>query len=327
MTTYRRNIIVGVTVLTALASLAWMVLKFGGNLASPFSPEQMFVRFRSDRADGLGTGSGIFYLGVEVGRITRIDLDPVNGGVTMTAMVNRQPSLPANVEGYIRINTFIGGSTSVMLETLGPPTGTLQPNAELVAKYVGLAVLPPELAEMAREISAAVRQYRETNVIVHIDEQVQRLGKVLDSIDSLVGDPQLREDVRQAIANLRQTSEQAQRIAGDVEKFSGNLESLRSDAAETLGSARKTFTTADEEIRKLSREFTDRLGQATQLMKQVSSTLEKIERGDGTAGALLTDRRLYEGLVDTTRELQIAIRDLQRLIRQWEQEGVPMRLR
>jgi hypothetical protein len=62
-------------------------------------------------------------------------------------------------------------------------------------------------------------------------------------------------------------------------------------------------------------------------MKQVSSTLEKIERGDGTAGALLTDRRLYEGLVDTTRELQIAIRDLQRLIRQWEQEGVPMRLR
>jgi DNA repair exonuclease SbcCD ATPase subunit len=245
----------------------------------------------------------------------------------MTAMVNRQPSLPANVEGYIRINTFIGGSTSVMLETLGPPTGTLQPNAELVAKYVGLAVLPPELAEMAREISAAVRQYRETNVIVHIDEQVQRLGKVLDSIDSLVGDPQLREDVRQAIANLRQTSEQAQRIAGDVEKFSGNLESLRSDAAETLGSARKTFTTADEEIRKLSREFTDRLGQATQLMKQVSSTLEKIERGDGTAGALLTDRRLYEGLVDTTRELQIAIRDLQRLIRQWEQEGVPMRLR
>ena len=216
MTTYRRNIIVGVTVLTALASLAWMILKFGGNLASPFSPEQMFVRFRSDRADGLGTGSGIFYLGVEVGRITRIDLDPVNGGVTMTAMVNRQPTLPANVEGYIRINTFIGGSTSVMLETLGAPEGTLQPNAELVAKYVGLAVLPPELSEMAREISAAVRQYRETNVIVHIDEQVTRLGKVLDSIDSLVGDPQLREDVRQSLSNLRQTSEQVQRIAGGI---------------------------------------------------------------------------------------------------------------
>lgn len=327
MTTYRRNIIVGVTVLTALASLAWMILKFGGNLASPFSPEQMFVRFRSDRADGLGTGSGVFYLGVEVGRLTRIDLDPVNGGVTMTAMINRQPPLPANVEGAIRINTFIGGSTSVMLETDGPPTGTLQPNAELVARYVGLAVLPPELSEMAREISAAVRQYRETNVIVHIDEQVQRLGTVLDSIDALVGDPKLREDVKQAVASLRQTGEQAQRIAAEVERFAGRLDGLGDNAAETLAAARKTFTTADEELRSLSREFTQRLNQATQLMKQVSSTLERIERGDGTAGALVTDRRLYEGLVDSTRELQIALRDLQRLVRQWEQEGVPMRLR
>ena len=62
-------------------------------------------------------------------------------------------------------------------------------------------------------------------------------------------------------------------------------------------------------------------------MDQFQSIAEKVEKGQGTAGALVNDPKLYESLVDTSRELNLTIKDLQRLVQQWEQEGVTLKLK
>jgi hypothetical protein len=41
----------------------------------------------------------------------------------------------------------------------------------------------------------------------------------------------------------------------------------------------------------------------------------------------MNDPRLYQSLVDTSRELNATVTDLRLLIEQWEQEGVPLKLK
>ena len=48
----------------------------------------------------------------------------------------------------------------------------------------------------------------------------------------------------------------------------------------------------------------------------------KIDEGKGTAGALVNDPKLYESLADTAAELNLMVKDMRRLLAQWEQEGI-----
>ena len=52
MSNYRRNVLVGVTVLASMVMLGWMILRFGGSLGAPFAGKTMPVRFVTERADG-----------------------------------------------------------------------------------------------------------------------------------------------------------------------------------------------------------------------------------------------------------------------------------
>jgi DNA-binding Lrp family transcriptional regulator len=41
----------------------------------------------------------------------------------------------------------------------------------------------------------------------------------------------------------------------------------------------------------------------------------------------VNDPRLYESLVETAKELNATVSDLRRLVNQWEQEGVSLKLK
>jgi hypothetical protein len=40
----------------------------------------------------------------------------------------------------------------------------------------------------------------------------------------------------------------------------------------------------------------------------------------------VNDPKLYQGLVDVTQQLNLTVTDLRRLVQQWEQEGVSLKL-
>ena len=62
------------------------------------------------------------------------------------------------------------------------------------------------------------------------------------------------------------------------------------------------------------------------VLDQFQTAAAKINQGKGTAGLLINDPKLYESLVDVSKTLNATVADLQRLIQQWEQEGVPLKL-
>jgi len=68
-------------------------------------------------------------------------------------------------------------------------------------------------------------------------------------------------------------------------------------------------------------------GKLGNVLDRLDSVANKIDQGKGTAGLLVNDARLYQGLVDTSKDLNLTIKDLQRVVQQWEQEGIALKLK
>jgi ABC-type transporter Mla subunit MlaD len=234
--------------------------------------------------------------------------------------VDKAPPLPANLQGLIRSVGLVGGGASMNLELVGTqPEGHLVAGQELPAKFIGLDLLPPEFAELAAELKKTSQQLRESNVITDLDEtvkstrvQIEKAGRLMDSFQEIAGDQKLRDDLRASLANIRAATE-------NTDRLSKKLETVVDDAGTTVKSTQA-------HIDDLARQMSDRLEQASKILASFQSISAKIDNGKGTAGLLVNDPKLYAGLVDTVQQLNLTIKDLQRLAQQWEQEGVSFKL-
>ncbi|HVT88838.1 MAG TPA: MlaD family protein [Tepidisphaeraceae bacterium] len=328
MSPYRRNVMVGAVVLCGLGILLWMLMQFGANIVTPFAPASIKIHFVAERADGLSSGSAVLYRGVTVGQIEKVTRADDGLRVNIDASIEKSPPLPANIQAVIHIPNLLGSGTVIDLLLDGDtPKGTLAEGAQFEALFGGLAIIPPELTQLANELRATAKQLRESNLVGHINDQVQNVGKLIDSVQTLVADPKLRMDLTASITNIREVTDKANRIAANVEKFSTDLPNISSSANQAIGDVRATVAKTQADIDDLSKQLHQRMEQVSGLLSTFESVATKIDKGQGTAGLLVNDPRLYENLVDTARELHAATADVKRLIEQWEKEGASLKLK
>jgi phospholipid/cholesterol/gamma-HCH transport system substrate-binding protein len=304
----RRNIMVGLVVLLGLGIVTWMILLFAGRMASLFAAPGLAVTMKTDRADGVSQGSSIYYRGVAAGRVTGVHLDSDNQGVVVLTEINKQPTLPANLKPVIRTQSAFGNAAQIDLEVDGAPSGQLTAGTTLTAVYEGSGLIPKQFTELAEEVRRQQLLQHLDQAVLSIKEQSERAGRLLVSFQELVGDPQTRNDLRTAVANMRVATESAVRVGNSLEKFSGRLDQIGDKADAGLGDLRGAVAKLDG------------------ILDRFQSVSNKIDQGKGTAGLLVNDPKLYQGLVDTTKELNLTIASLQRVVQQWEQEGVTLKL-
>lgn len=297
MPAFRRNVLVGLTVLVAMVALGWMILRFANKAANFFLAKGIPIVIRSDRANGVAEGSPIQYLGVNVGRVTGVRRVAGEDRIRIDALLDAEPPLPANVRGAIKATSALGPSAAIMLDTVGPPApeAFLEAGDQIDADYV------PDIMSLGDDI-------RRTELINHLDEtvqavreQVEEVGKLVRSTREYVDDPRTKKDVRRAMENVVEVTENAKTISGDLKKFSARLDDLGGSVGQRL----------------------DELAVSLQHFQSVAN---KIDQGKGSAGQLVNDPKLYDSLADAAAELSLTIQDLRRLVRQWEEEGLAFKL-
>ena len=324
---------VGVTVLTGIFLLGVLMLKFGALPVQWFGPKRFRVQLVVPRADGLSPGSTVTYLGVSAGAIESIRRSADQTQVVIVALMEAGNPPPANVVGRIK-SQIVGGGSSVSLEVPGgKPEGKLKENATVPTTFVGVDIIPPEFAQLATELRVTVQQVREAKLAEHLDQTIQtfraqaeKIGKLAESLDNTVGDPKLREDLKASIANFRAATETAGRVASNLDKFSAKLESMGDNLNTVTTNANLTITKTQGHIDDLAKRMDDRLLQVSRLLEQFQSIAGKVDEGKGTAGLLINDAKLYESLVNTSKELNLTITDLKLLVKQWTDEGVSIKL-
>lgn len=337
--------------------LGWMILRFSDMPLRIFLKAQMPVEFHASGAEGISEGSPVLYLGVSVGRVTGIRRGVDDLSVIIDAAVDQDPPLPGNVEAVIRTQILGGGSSislvlrpaegangtdSATRPTTGRkglvPMGRLQAGQIVRARFIGYDILPPEvlalvddLTQTSEELRRIGQRFRESDLIgklvVTVDtlnEDIGKAGKVLDKVDALVGDEAMRKNVHDAVANFRDVSEMARRIGQNIEKLSTDANARMNQLADR---GDKVLGTAQGRIEDLSKQLSERLGQADKIFRELESAAKKLNEGKGSAGMLLNDPALFEGLLEVSRELKLTIQDIRRVVEGWEAEGVPLKLK
>ncbi|MGC4030625.1 MAG: MlaD family protein [Tepidisphaeraceae bacterium] len=320
MSTYRRNVAVGVTVLAALIMLGWMILRFGANIAKPFAGEMIPVKFVTDRADGVSDGSNVIFRGVVVGRVLKVWRDSDMKQVWAEAEVDAQPPLPAKLSAGIIQSSLLGSGANLIVEADADSQGNLVAGTTIPAHFVGLNLVPPEL-------SAIAKQLKDENFVGNLNGRVTQAAKLIDEaqqtlagLNKVVNDEKFRQDLQASMANIRAASESAKAVTAKADAIASNVDS-------TVNTVNTTAKSAQAKLDEISKSIQARLDQTAATLEAVAGITKKINDGSGTAGKLVNDPKLYAGLVSTTDELNAAVKDLRRLIQQWEQEGVTAKLR
>ena len=316
-----RNIVVGVVVILAGVALGWMVLRFSSMPMNALFAKGTAFTVTANRADGLSDGSSVTYLGVTVGRVLSVKRVPNQSQVEISAVLNKGETLPSNVVGIIRPQGPLSPAAAVQFDTAGPPSPQpLADGAVVKAAFGGGGVIPPEFTDLARSI-------QEQKLVAHLDEtilemrtQLLKAGAAMDSLNAVVGDPRLREDLAAAMASIKSTSQ-------NLDKFAIKLDGVAEETTDTLKQVRTTLAGADTKLESLTKQVGDRLTQTGDLLDKLNAVATRVDKGEGTLGKLANDPRLYESIIDASAELNLTIKDLRRLVAQWEQEGFSLKLK
>lgn len=344
MTSRRKNILVGLTVLGALAIMGWMILQFGGRVGGFLGGATYAVKMATPRANGLSEGAPVQYLGTPVGRVETISLNSTRTGFDVELRINSDTDLPANVSAAIRSINRISGASAVVLEpTDDMPRGSLREEAGvrvIQAAVSGSDIVPDEVTALAEELRIAVHEMRESGLLDNFNRQLEQVGELARSMHELVGDEAVRGDVRASVTSIREAAASAERIGKQLEEFTTRLESMQTETSALITEVRDTTTTvkrsaehADqailathENVESMAREMLARLEQMSGVLSDVEAITSAVADGKGTAGKMVNDDRLYEGLVLNLRLLEELLGTGNRLLAQWEQEGVSLHL-
>ncbi len=68
----------------------------------------------------------------------------------------------------------------------------------------------------------------------------------------------------------------------------------------------------------------DKLGE---VMTNLDSVLDKINDGQGTAGKLVNDGRLYEQLLEDSKQLHLVLQDMKTFVTESTEKGISIKLK
>lgn len=291
---------VGFVFLVALVVLgfATLVVRNVSPAALLFGTQEAYFYVKADHAMGLQEGDYVRCDGVPFGKVKRVFLTEPEPGGKFGVRIHCRLYEPVQLfEGYkIVIEGFalIGGAYVSIHR--GDPTSRV-----VKAEIRGHDLDDPRAALPSITDVGAMKKASE----VLTDNE----GKIRDVLASL----------REASAGFRDLLDGLRKGEGFVPE---QIRGVRTDLSDALSGVRKsaeeTLQTAQEEIRKISadartalRTGDDMLRTAKAAADSLKEAVDKIRRGEGTAGKLLNSSEAHDELVRLLKDARAAIENLQ----------------
>jgi len=303
----RRNIIVGLFVVTAVCAIMWLIFKFGDLpvKVSEIHSFQVFVQF--PKADGVQKDTPVRFCGYQIGRVIKIKaperLKDLKTGLEyhQTVAVLGIDKKYANIPSNVNVKVMTRGLGSSYIEfTLDPelPLAPRDPNRPETIYLVDKMLLQGATG-MTSEFFPEESQKK-------LDQLADKLDKFVSNANDIFGDSNNKKNIKATLANLSEATKQASQTLKEFQKFS---------ATSTV-----TLRNVDNNIEKVGEELSE-------MMSQLSMILEKVNSGQGTAGKLINDGQLYENLLENTEQLQSLLEELESFLAKANKKGLPIKLK
>lgn len=237
--------------------------------------------------------------GLTIGKVYDMkELDKTVSGVTVTITLTRDVDIPVNSVAYITAPLGGLGSASIIVEKGDAPT--FLKNGDSLSTRIDEGLFGGLSAEVAPTLSK-------------IRNALDSLNRVFGNINTLF-DANTKGNLHMMITNLAQATGSLNKMLAEdgtlaatmnnVNSITGNLKK-NNDSITAIVSNTKQFT---ERLAKLDLQQTmDTLQSAVSTLK---GAINKISSKEGTLGALINDKAVYNKLQDVLLSAEILIDDL-----------------
>jgi len=250
------------------------------------------------QVEGLNTASPVFINGYQVGRVA--DLDPVDqnlSGILVTIHLSGDLNIPVNSTTTIE-KSLLGTTTLKIMKGDSPNyvnDGDTLPSRQM----------PDLFSQVNTYLTPAVDNINKT--LVGLQTTLKRVNSILD--------PEAEKNIHALLKNINTTSQSLTQLldpqAGslahtlkNVEAFSAGLASKNEKIDGTLSNL-KDFSGQLAETK--VKETVDELKTA---LSKLEATISKLNSKEGTVGALLNERKLYEEFRQSNRSLNTLLDDI-----------------
>jgi len=331
----KRNTIVGLFALVGLVVMCVLVFIFGGGKSLLSNTYDIRVHFPKGVV-GVAEGQGVTLNGKRIGETKAVEFhDPaeLSTGVDVIVAVENKYDIPkdsailvaASIMGFgrpaIRLvihdqpgpeklphdgKGIIRGQMVEMLDQMLPPEiqNTLTTSAGRIGDLA--ASLKPVTEELKRMMEQrGVQDVDAQKLTANLDTVIQRLDASLKNFNTIVGDPENQQNLKAMLAAGRKTMENGATLVEKGTTMMDQGTALVGDLRAAAADGRTLFAQAGRTLQNLT-EATDQL---TVLLRRTDQAVALLTEGQGTAGLLLKDNRLYEEMVLTVRRMTKALDD------------------
>ncbi len=289
----KREVKIGIFAVVVLLA-TWAGIRFLSGL-------DVFSRTRTYYVDyvevsGIEQASPVVILGVKVGSVTNIKLDPTKAeGVELTLVVDKKYDLPVDSKAKLFSDGLMGGK-AIAIE-YGTAAEYLKSGDHITPAYEkGLMdIAGAELEGLTKKIGETLGSLKVTldNVNGLLDDNRTSFKGVMKNLDSMTGS---MDDV----------------LTGKKQELSAIIENL-SAFADALGRNSAKIDSVVTNVATVTDQFAaaDVAASLQQTLAKLNTTLEKLNSNDGTVGKLLNDKALYDNLAAASANLSTLLADLQ----------------
>jgi len=308
----KRNITVGIFVLIALCALMWLIYRFGDlpMAVSKLRSFQVFVQFPT--AQGVQEDTPVRLSGYRIGRVTKVMAPEVRPEIRdgkETALEYHQTLVVLSI-GKKYVNIPYNSEVKLMTRGLGSSyieikTPLPDPNKP-VAKFLEEGSLLQGSAGMTSEFFPEESQKK-------LEELVDGLGTLINNANEIIGDKANKENFKTALINLAEATNQATQTVKGFQEFA---------AAGT-----NALKNADTGVDKIVAAFVGTSEELSKTTAELRVLLEKVNSGEGSAARFVNDGKLYENLLESTRQLELLLEELKSFVKKSRDKGLPIKLK
>lgn len=327
---------VGVVVVAG-AIITVILITLLGAWPSPFTPRYtLHILFPA--APGVTIDTPIRKSGIEIGRVTNLELRET-GGVLLTLKINSQYPLRFNEMCRISTGSFVTGDA--VLEFIPSkiadvsneliPDGEYLTNGEVetnpfevIAKMedrVGSALKSiegagTEVSKLARSVNLLLGTNDDqlVRIINKTELALENFNKAMSSIDSVMGDEQLKTRLRESLDKVPQIFDQAQTTLTDVQNTLQKFNGVAVRAERNLANLEDFTAPLGQRGEEISQNLVDSIRSVNELLANFAELSQALKNKDGTIGQLINNPELYDRLNRTLAEIELVVRRLEPIV-------------
>ncbi|MEY4179726.1 MAG: hypothetical protein RLY70_3300 [Planctomycetota bacterium] len=327
---------VGVVVVTA-AMIAFLLVLFFGGGRFMILERQKTIYLKFPQAPGVTVQTPVRKNGILIGRVTDVQLLD-EGGVVLTAKLDSRRKVLRNEAVRIGTASLLGDAILEFVPS-NLPGGSREEieDGEFIAD--GLVASDPlrvlvgledklggairsiegaglEVTVLARNLNTIVGNNQEQfqRVIMKSEQAIDRFRSAMVTVDELVGDPEVRQQIKTTLAGLPQLMREAQTTLTEARGTLDSFREMSTRANKNLANLEQFTTPLAERGDELAEALASSVENVDALLSQLADFSEALNNREGTLGQLLHDRDLYDRLERSAGNIEDASRQLRPIL-------------